>query len=187
MSESTKPHYLLSVGEYLALERGSSVRHEYVGGELYAITGASRRHNRIALNIARRLADAAEGSPCRVYVSDMKVRVEEAFYYPDVMVCCERPPEDEYTEDAPCVVVEVLSPSTEGTDRREKLAAYERIPSLKAYVIVAQDERLVTHYARDETGRWRRGDLTGEGRLPVSCPEGAELTLDEVYAGVEGL
>lgn len=187
VSESLEPHYLLSVGEYLALERDSPVRHEYVGGELYAMTGASRRHNRIAGNIYRKLADAVEGSPCRVYVSDMKVRVEDAFYYPDVMVACEEPPEDEYLEDAPCLVVEVLSPGTEGTDRREKLAAYQGLPSLKMYLIVAQDERLVTHYSRDDTGRWRRGDLTGEGRFPVPCPEGAGLDLAQIYAGVEGL
>lgn len=187
MSESLNPQYLLSVGEYLDIERDSSVRHEYVGGELYAMTGASRAHNRIALNIARNLADAAEGSPCRVYISDMKVKVEDAFYYPDVVVACEEPPEDEYVEDAPCVVVEVLSPSTEATDRREKLAAYQNLPSLKMYVIVSQNERLVTHYARDESGRWRRDDLTGKERFPVPCPPDAELSLDAVYAGVEGL
>jgi Uma2 family endonuclease len=184
VSESLKPHYLLSVEEYLELERDSSVRHEYVGGELYAMTGASRRHNRIAGNIYRRLADAAEGSPCRVYISDMKVRLKDAFYYPDVMVACEEPPEDEYTEDAPCMVVEVLSPGTEGTDRREKLAAYQSLPSLRMYLIVAQDERLVTHYSRDASGRWRRGDLTGEGRFDVPCPPSVNLTLDAIYAGL---
>ncbi|MGH3090260.1 MAG: Uma2 family endonuclease, partial [Rubrobacteraceae bacterium] len=84
---SEKAHHPLTVEEYLELEESSTVRHEYVGGEIHAMTGGSYRHNTIAVNILRKLADAAEGSSCRVYVSDMKVRIEDApFYYPDVMV-----------------------------------------------------------------------------------------------------
>ncbi|MGH3087772.1 MAG: Uma2 family endonuclease, partial [Rubrobacteraceae bacterium] len=73
---------------------------------------------------------------------------------------------------------------TEKTDRREKLANYQGIPSLKAYIIVAQDRKWVTHYVRDEAGVWQRGDLTGEGRIPVPCPPGAELSVDDIYAGL---
>ena len=89
MVQSATPHGYVTVEEYLELEKTSSVKHEYVAGEIHAMVGASRRHNRIAVNILRRLADAAEGGPCRVYISDMKLRAaEDVFYYPDVMVAC---------------------------------------------------------------------------------------------------
>ena len=184
MEERYTPHQPLSVEEYLELEQSATVKHEYVGSEIHAMIGASRRHNRISLNIVRKLADAAEGGPYRVYISDMKLQVGEVFYYPDVMVTCREAPENEYLEDEPCLVVEVTSPGTETIDRREKLANYQDISSLRAYVIVAQERRRITHYQRDENGVWLRGDLLNEGVLRVPCPSGVELTVDEIYAGV---
>ena len=127
----------LSVEEYLELEETATLKYEYVGGEIHAMVRASRRHNRISGNIFRKLADAADGGPCRVYVSDMKLQVGDIFYYPDVVVACKEPLENKYLEDEPCLVVEVVSPGTEKTDRREKLANYQGISSLRAYVIVA--------------------------------------------------
>ena len=184
MQEKATPHTPLSVEEYLELEETATLKHEYVGGEIHAMVGASRRHNRISLNIARKLANAADGGPCRVYVSDVKLRIEDIFYYPDVMVACGEPPENEYLEDGPCLMVEVTSPSTEKTDRREKLANYQGISSLRAYVIVAQERPWISHYQRDENGVWLRGDLVNEGGFSLPCPSGAELTLDGVYAGL---
>lgn len=184
MAEKTTSYSRLSVEEYLELEKSATVKHEYVGGEIHAMVGASRRHNRIALNIARKLADSSEGGPCRVYVSDMKLQVEDVFYYPDVMIACGEVPDNEYLEDEPCVVVEVASPGTETIDRREKLASYQSISSLQAYVIVAQDRAWISHYQRDENGVWLRGDLVDEGTLHLPCPESAALTLDEIYAGL---
>ena len=189
MSEPAVPHKPLSVEEYLALEASSDRKHEYVGGEIYAHAGASRRHNRIVTNISSSLWNAARGGPCEVYASDMKLRTaDDAFYYPDVMVVC--PPEDEPLddtstfEDAPCFVVEVMSPSTASIDRREKLAAYKKVPSLKGYVIVAQDERRVERHWRDETGQWWQAEVAGShGLVPIPCPE-VELTLDGVYEGL---
>ena len=105
MEERSTPHRPLSVEEYLELDQGATAKHEYVGGEIHAMVGASRRHNRISLNIVRKLADAAEGGPCRVYISDMKLQVGEVFYYPDVMVACGEAPENEYLEDEPYMVV----------------------------------------------------------------------------------
>lgn len=186
MSESVKGRHPLSVEEYLEFEESSSVRHEYVGGEIYAMTGGTYRHNAIAVNIVRKLADAADGTPCRVYVSDMKVRIEDSpFYYPDVMVVCEPlASENPVFEEKPCVIVEVVSSSTEKTDRREKLVGYQRIPTLRAYIIVAQDRKWISHYFRDESGVWIRGDLVEEGRVRVPCPPGAELRVEDVYAGL---
>ncbi|TCJ13069.1 Uma2 family endonuclease [Rubrobacter taiwanensis] len=186
MAEKATPHRPLSVEEYLALEESASVRHEYVAGETYALAGATDRHNRISLNIASRLLAAARGTPCRVYMSDMKLRASESvFYYPDVMVVC-GPPEPgnpDFQRD-PCLVVEVLSPSTEQIDRREKLLVYENIPSVGAYLVVSQDIRRVERHFRGEDGLWRKADLVDVGRFPVPCPPDTELTLDEVYEGL---
>jgi Uma2 family endonuclease len=185
MVQSVTPHGYITVEEYLELEKTSSVKHEYVAGEIHAMVGASRRHNRIAVNILRRLADAAEGGPCRVYISDMKLRVaDDLFYYPDVMVACEPEPDDPYTENEPCLVVEVVSPSTETTDRREKLAAYKKMPSLRAYLIVAQDRQWIERHWRGEDGVWRRADLVDEEALvPFPCPE-METTIARIYEGL---
>ena len=184
MAEKSTPHQPLSIAEYLELEESATVKHEYVGGEIHAMVGASRRHNRISGNVFRKLADLAEGGPCRVYISDMKLQIEDVFYYPDVMVACGDVPENEYLEDEPCVVVEVASPGTETIDRREKLANYQGISSLRAYLIVSQDRRRITHYQRDDNGIWLRGDLLEEGELPIPCPPDTKLSLDEVYAGL---
>lgn len=184
MADSATPQGGLTVEEYLELEEGASVKHEYVAGEIHAMVGASRRHNRIAVNILRRLADAAEGGPCRVYISDMKLRAaEDVVYYPDVMAVCAPEPDDPYVESEPCLVVEVVSPGTEKTDRREKLAAYKKIPSLNAYLIVAQDRRWVERHWRGEDGVWRRADLVDEdSAVPIPCPE-TEITLAQIYEG----
>jgi Uma2 family endonuclease len=173
----------LSVEDYLEMEKTATVRHEYVAGEVYAMVGVSRRHSRIAGNIFRLLAVAAAGGPCRVHQSDMKLQIEDVFYYPDVMVACDDEPDDPYYENGPCLVVEVVSPSTESTDRREKLAAYKRIPGLKAYLIVDQERVRIERHFRDEEGVWLRADLVDEGRLPVPCPE-TSLTLAEIYEGL---
>jgi Uma2 family endonuclease len=131
-------------------------------------SGASPRHNRITLDIASRLTAAARGTPCRVYMSDVKLRVaEEIVYYPDVMIACGPPGEDPLLETAPCVVVEVLSPGTEQIDRREKLLAYKRIPGLRAYLIVHQDRPRVERVWRDEEGTWWDADVVDEGRVPI--------------------
>lgn len=169
---------------YLELEETSPVRHEYVAGVMYALAGASKRHNRIAGNVLALLATAARGGPCRVYMSDVKLRAaEDLVYYPDVMVACGPESRDPYIEDEPCLVVEVASRTTEAIDRREKLAAYKRIPSLKAYVIIEQDHRRVQRYWRDEEGIWWDAEVIDQGRVPLPCPE-VTLTLDEIYSGL---
>lgn len=175
----------MTIEEYLELEEGFTIKHEYVAGEIYALAGASGRHNRIANNVSSLLWLAARGSGCRVYQSDMKVRAaEDLCYYPDVVVSCAPEPEDPYyVEEYPCLIVEVVSTSTESTDRREKLAAYKRMPGLKSYLIVAQERRWVERHFRDGDGVWNRADLV-EGSFPVPCPPGARLWLDEIYEGI---
>lgn len=178
------PHKPLSVEEYLALEEASQRKHEYVAGEIYAHAGATNRHNIIAGNIYASLWNAARGGSCRIYNSDTKVRAaDDTFYYPDVMVVCGDADtgEDAVYQDAPCVVVEVTSPSTGSIDRREKLAVYKKIPSLKTYLIVSQEERRVERHWRDESGQWWQAEVTElRAVIPIPCPE-TELTLAQVY------
>lgn len=167
------------------MEEGSSVRHEYVAGQVYAMTGATRRHNRIVLSIATRLHAAARGSSCRVYVESVRLRAAaDVIYYPDVMVACGPPGPDPLTEKAPCVVVEVLSPGTREIDRREKAFVYKGLPGLRAYLIVHQDVRRVERHWRDEEGSWWYADTALQGRVPIPCPE-LVMELDEFYEGVD--
>jgi Uma2 family endonuclease len=188
MAECDIPHELLTVQEYVEMEETASVRYEYVGGMAYAMVGATKWHSRITGNVYARLLAAARGCPCRVYVQAVKLRVEDVIYYPDVMVACgpEGEDEDPLIEEAPCLVVEVASPSTESIDRREKMLAYRSIPTLRAYLIVAQDDRRVERYWRDEKGEWHQGEAAGEGsKVPIPCPSPIELTLSEIYEGLE--
>jgi Uma2 family endonuclease len=133
---------LLTIDEYLAFEKDSPVRHEYVGGELVAMAGASDRHNRVAGNIYALLWPALRGGPCRIYMSDMKMQIsDDQIFYPDVMVTCDPEDNGEYIKKRPCLIIEVLSPSTASIDRREKLVAYRRIESLQAYIVLYQDQK----------------------------------------------
>lgn len=180
----------LSVEEYLESEAQSPVKREYVGGQVYAMAGASQRNSLIALNIAVALRRMAEGRPCRVHVAEMKLLVgssktsdfEKAFYYPDVMAVCGRPVPHDYYETEPCVLVEVLSPSTRSVDLREKVLAYQSIPSLQTYLIVDTETMTVRHFWRDAQGRWQQQDLTGAADIALPCP-GGTLTFADIYQG----
>ena len=129
--------------EYLAHERAQSVRHELVDGYLYAMTGASDRHEEIALNLAAALRVHLRGGPCRAYKGDLKIRVADDFYYPDVFVRCSDVRGDPYFKTDPVVIAEVLSPGTQRYDRGDKRLAYRRLPALREYLLIAQDRMRV--------------------------------------------
>ena len=131
-----------------AEERGE-VRHEYVNGLIYAMVGGTARHNLITSTVTSTLKRHLKGKPCHVFMSDMKVRVDDTFYYPDVMVVCETIDMKSLYQTAPTLIVEVLSVSTEAKDRLEKLAAYQSLSSVKEYVLLAQDKVLADIYRRD--------------------------------------
>lgn len=124
---------------YLAYELGQDVRHELVDGYLYAMTGAIDRHEEIALNLAAALRAHLRGGPRRAYKGDLKIRAADDFYYPDVFVRCGEARGDPYFKTDPVVIAEVLSPSTQRHDRGDKLLAYRRLPSLREYLLIAQD------------------------------------------------
>lgn len=178
---------LLSTEEYLELEQHATVKHEYVAGRLFALAGGTSRHNRLTLRIAVKLYQAAEERGCRLYTSDMKVCIRdstsEVFYYPDVMLVCDpEGPPDPFYEEHPCVIAEVLSPSTEAVDRREKLLTYQRISSLQAYLLVSAEEARVEGYYREEGG-WRYLLAEGQGEVRFPCVD-VTLSLAEMYQGL---
>ncbi|MFZ1342446.1 Uma2 family endonuclease [Thiothrix eikelboomii] len=148
---------LLTVDAYLQGEADAMIRHEYVRGEVYAMAGAGDGHVRISGNVFALLKADLRGSGCSVYMADMKVRVkeDEAFFYPDVMVTCD--PADlkrNYTKHAPRLVIEVLSASTEGYDRGLKFALYREISSLQEYVLIDPRSYRVDVFRRNVHNRW---------------------------------
>jgi Uma2 family endonuclease len=180
-------HASYSTNEYLDMEAGSSVKHEYIAGEVYAMSGASERHNRIAGNAFYLFRTAARGGRCGVYISDMKLRIQaqNSFYYPDVMLTCQADDDHPLYKTAPCIVVEVLSPSTAAIDRREKWLAYRGITSLTAYLLIDAEQRRVEFFQRDEAGAWRQGVLEGDEILNLQCGAlNIPVSLDDLYEDV---
>ncbi len=180
------PEHTIDIQEYLDGELQGDIRHEYLAGQVYAMAGAGEKHNRISLNMAFHLRAAARGKPCGVFISDMKVRVEQSdtFYYPDVMVTCDPQDTESLYKRLPCLIVEVLSPSTEAIDRREKFFAYRSLPSLRHYLLISQDQRRVEWHSRGESG-WLFALLENDGLMEISC-EGlqAAFSLDDIYEDV---
>lgn len=179
---------LFTVEEYLEAEQGSEVRHEYLYGTIHAMAGGSKRHNAICGQIYRLLATRLGRGPCRAFIADVKVlvrtRLGEIFYYPDVMVGCDPTDRHEFYLERPSILFEVTSPSTEQTDRREKLTAYQSLASLEHYVIVSQDQRSAEWFRRAEDG-WERILLADPGDALRFDGPGVELTLGEIYEGID--
>lgn len=173
--------------EYLAFERGTDARHEYLDGHVYAMAGESIEHSRICVNVAGELRSRLKGSPCEVLSPNMKVVTSPSglFSYPDVVVICGEPQFYDERRDIltnPTVVFEVLSPSTEAYDRGEKFLRYRtQIETLREYVLVSQHRPLVEHYVRQPDGSWSyssAGDLSEAIDLPsIDC----RLPLSEIY------
>lgn len=181
MSKPTHP-YWLSVDDYLQLEAVSSVRHEYVAGQIFAMTGSTRRANLIAGSIFSAIKKHLAGGPCETYVVDVKVRFrinkDEYLYYPDVLVTCE-PEESEQHVEHPKLIVEVLSPPTENVDRREKAVVCRAISSLEEYVIIAQDTPEVTVLRRSE--QWKPMVHSDLGNIVEFRSIGLSLPLSVIY------
>lgn len=174
---------LVTIEEYLASEKASSVRHEYVDGEIHAMSGVSRQHSRITMNVGARLWAAARGGPCRIHQSEVMLRVGNVVYYPDVMVACGVEPRDPRVEVEPSLVAEVSSQSTERTDRGEKAMVYHTIPSLGLYLIIDQDQRRVERHWRAPDGTWEREILGETANVHIQHPA-LTVTLDEIYESV---
>jgi Uma2 family endonuclease len=177
----------VSYEEYLQIEEASvDVKHEYVDGFLYAMVGASKNHSLIVSNLEAALRPVVRGTPCRIYRADVKLRVSpRRVYYPDLMVVCDPGDHDDpLIATMPCLVVEVLSPGTRGTDRREKRRPHEDIPTLLAYLMIYQDAQRVERHGRaDPTSPWQTAFHT-DGAVPLACPA-TSLALDDIYEDVD--
>lgn len=182
----------LSEQDYLEGERASPIRHEYVAGEVFAMAGGSKAHNLISGNIFALLRSALRDSGCQTFIADMRVRIaaQSSYYYPDVVVTCASAdmasdaPKDHV--EWPSLIVEVLSPTTEAIDRREKMLAYRHIETLREYVLVDQERRWVEVYRRTDSG-WAADLYSPEDTVTLNpaTPDAAGLSfgMDEVYEG----
>jgi Uma2 family endonuclease len=185
---SALPKTKWTTEEYLAFERQSEIKHEFLNGEIYAMTGASRNHNIIAGNTIASLHSQLRKQPCEIYPSDMRVRVSATHYtYPDIIVVCGEPHYDQDMGDNllnPTIIIEVLSPSTESYDRGEKFRSYRRLDSLQEYVLIAQDRYLIEHYVRQSTGQWLLSDAAQPEDVVVLPSINCTLLLSDVYEKV---
>jgi Uma2 family endonuclease len=185
---------LATIAEYFQYENAATSKHEYRDGEIVAMAGGSGEHSLITQNFGGELRQQLKGKPCRVYDSNLRMGIPGTplYTYPDVSVICgpvKYDPKDVSNQTAtnPRVLVEVLSPSTEGYDRGEKFSKYRKIESLEEYVIVRQDAVQVESYYRQKDGTWVFSSVSGlEGKVQLTSVE-AEVALAEIYAGVDGL
>jgi Uma2 family endonuclease len=175
---------LMSEAEYLAFEAKSKIRHEFMDGEIFAMAGATRKHNLIATNVSTELNLQLREKNCEVYVSDFRVRVRGGHHvYPDVAVACHeiQVVDNDTTLLNPIVVFEVLSKSTEQRDRSEKLEDYFNLESVKDYVLVSQNRVKVEHFHRENNGKWSLQILTKlENTLVLESIE-CEISLRLIY------
>ena len=174
----------MSEAAYLALERDSDTKHEYVNGVAYAMAGEKTRHNLIASNVLLALGGLLRGRPCRPVGSDQRVYIKSTggFFYPDVTVFCGKPedlPGDGMSLTNPSLIVEVTSQSTSHDDLGPKVEHYQRIPTLTDYLVVHQDRSLVEHWARGEDDAFAYGAASsGEVRLESL---GVSVPFDEIH------
>ncbi|MDT5062467.1 MAG: hypothetical protein QOH63_2926 [Acidobacteriota bacterium] len=188
MSSQVKVHY--TPEEYLALERQAEYKSEYFNGEIFAMTGASRKHNLVAGNVFASLHGQLKKRPCEIYPSDMRVKVSPTglYTYPDVVIVCGEPIFDDKQKDTllnPTVLVEVLSKSTASYDRGEKFEHYRKLDSLAEYLVIAQNKHHVEHYARQLDNRWLLSETDDiQTTIHLSSIE-CDLALVDIYDKVE--
>jgi Uma2 family endonuclease len=183
---SPQPTYLTSE-EYLQMEETSDIKHEYIDGQVYAMAGASDAHVTIAGNLFTLLRNHVRGSGCRVYIADMKARIESLnrFYYPDIMVTCDdRDRETSLYKEFPCLIVEVLSDSTEAFDRGDKFADYQQIESLQEYVLINTKRQRVECFRRSDEGMWVLQSYTSQQKSFQLKSIDFEGTMETLYEDV---
>jgi Uma2 family endonuclease len=184
MALPNRPHW--TAEDYLAFERDSDTKHEFIDGQPVAMSGASREHNLLVSAVVSALYTGLRGSPCEVYPSDMRVNVAASglYTYPDVVVVCEEPV---FTDDHvdtltnPKLLVEVLSESTERYDRGAKFQSYRQLPSFREYLLVSQTEPRIERFLRADDDTWTLTDAYGRDAVLVLESIDVELKLAEVY------
>lgn len=187
MAAELKP--LLTPAEYLALERQGETKHEYVTGEIFAMAGASRAHNLIQLDTATSLNVQMRSRGCDVYPSDMRVKIGSLgiYTYPDITIVCGESELEDGEQDTllnPTAIIEVLSPSTERYDHDLKFRRYQLIPSLRHYLLIAQDEPRVEHYTIGQDGELGLRVYRTVATVVDLPTLGCRLPLAEIYARI---
>ncbi len=181
-----EPQEFISVDAYLEGEEMSEIRHEYIGGQVYAMSGGSEAHNLVCGNLYSAIRRHLRGSPCKVFMADMKLRLniaeDDIFYYPDLLVTCDPSDTEKYFKTKPSVLVEVLSSSTERLDRREKFLSYIALPTLEEYVLIDQSKPAVTRF-RKEAG-WKPEHLSEGDSLSLPSIR-FEQSLADLYEDIE--
>ncbi|BAZ05735.1 Uma2 family endonuclease [Calothrix sp. NIES-3974] len=177
----------MSPQEYLEWEKTQEIRHEYIDGEVFAMTGGTKPHNRIAFNFGTELDDYLAEKGCELYISDVKVQVSPSgpYYYPDVVVTCD--PRDKESIDMvqyPCLIVEVLSPSTEAFDRGKKFTRYRQSSSLQEYVLIESEQIGVECFRRNEEGLWVLHTYGEEDNLILESV-GMTIPVSKLYRQVK--
>jgi len=176
----------LNLTSYLEWENAQAERHEFVQGELLAMTGGRRTHARVISNLNRRLAEGLEGTPCQVFAESMKVQVaEDTVLHPDLVVTCDTADlEAEHIFRAPTLILEVLSPSTQACDRSKKFALHRLLHSLQEYTLVDPDTRRVEAFRRTAQNQWVLHDMS-DGDWLEAPSVGLRVLLAEVLWGME--
>lgn len=185
---SVAPQIRMTEDEYLAFERAAEEKHEYIDGEIFAMSGATREHSRISLQIGAELLRALRRRKCETYNNDMRVYIPSSrrYVHPDASVVCGKPTFRDNKFDTlmnPRVIVEVLSASTEDYDRDDKFTHYKTISSLAHYVLASQTEKLVEVFTRQADGSWSLETYRAGQKMVLSALE-CEIGIDEIYADV---
>jgi Uma2 family endonuclease len=175
--------------EYLALEEKAEFRSEYDNGEIVAMSGGSLNHAQITANLGRNIGNKIS-EKCTALTTDVKVRVEsyQKFYYPDVLIICDKPAFYQKRNDTitnPVLIVEVLSKSTEANDRGEKMLAYRTLESLREYILVSQHKAIVEQYTKNADGNWIHKATIGLKSIVIFESVGVTLSLEEIYRKIE--
>lgn len=187
MSASAQEY--ITTDQYFTLEEGSDVKHEYYRGAIYAMTGGTARHNLIVANIIALLHGQLRGTPCHVFPSDLRLKIESAglYTYPDISVICGPILYAENRQDTvtnPIVLIEILSPSTENYDRGKKFEHYRTIETLQEYIVVAQDRIHIEHYIRQDDHRWLLVDFFAADQVvhagSIHCTLSVELVYEDI-------
>jgi len=183
----------MTAAEYFIWEQTQTERHEFWDGELIAMSGGTRNHNRVSLNFSKLLDDALSGRThpesdrrCEVYINDVKVQVEpnRKFFYPDVVVTCDQREDDPILVQFPCLIIEVLSPRTEAYDRGIKFAQYRRCSTLQEYVLVQVSEPMVEVFRRNQSGQWVLSEYNLMDRLLLESIK-VEIAIADIYRQIE--
>ena len=191
MNAVTHPFERISVDDYLLGEQQTDIKHEYLDGQVVAMGGASRAHGLLVMSLSALLLPAARQKHCQLFAADMKLRLDHDgasyFYYPDLVLSCDPADRDPLFVRTPCLLVEVLSPSTERIDTREKLLAYRLLPSLREYLLLRQDTLHAELYQRPDDGGWTHQRLKQpDDAFSLLCLQ-VSVSLRDIYADIPEL